>query len=139
MLPQLLNYVDLLLPNEMEACRIAGKETLEDAVDELGRRVPWVAVKRGSRGSVVRTDGKTISVPGISVTPLDTIGAGDSFNAGFLFCWLRGSSAEQCAYAGNVTGALSTLRVGGTEAFRDRNLVSSFLSEHSFPGDRSRQ
>jgi sugar/nucleoside kinase (ribokinase family) len=138
-LPELLNCVDLLLPNEMEACRIAGKETVEDAVEQLGRSVPWVAVKRGSRGSVVRIGGKTISVPGISVTPLDTIGAGDSFNAGFLFGWLKGWAAEQCAYAGNVTGALSTLRVGGTEAFRDRDLVRSFLLEHSFPGDRSKQ
>jgi sugar/nucleoside kinase (ribokinase family) len=135
----LLNYADLVLPNEMEACRIAGKETLEEAVEELGRRVPWVAVKRGSRGSVVCTGGKTISVPGVSVTPLDTIGAGDSFNAGFLFGWLKGWAAQQCAYAGNVTGALSTLRVGGTEAFRDRDLVRSFLSEHSFPSDRSTQ
>jgi sugar/nucleoside kinase (ribokinase family) len=138
-LPELLKYTDLLLPNEMEACRIAGKETVEDAVEELGRRVPWVAVKRGSQGSLVRTGGETFSIPGISVTPLDTIGAGDSFNAGFLFGWLKAWAAEQCAYAGNVTGALSTLRVGGTEAFRDRDLVRSFLLEHSFPGDRSKQ
>jgi sugar/nucleoside kinase (ribokinase family) len=138
-LPELLDYVDLLLPNETEARRIAHQETLEDALKELARRVPCVAVKRGSRGSVVRAGGETFSVPGISVTPLDTIGAGDSFNAGFLYAWLQGWPAEKCAYAGNVTGALSTLRVGGTEAFRDRELVRSFLAEHSFPLDRSRQ
>ncbi|MGC2403171.1 MAG: carbohydrate kinase family protein [Acidobacteriaceae bacterium] len=132
--PELLKYTDILLPNEGEACRMAKKETLDDALDELARRVPCVAVKRGGRGSVVSTGGRKFFVDGVSVTPLDTIGAGDSFNAGFLFGWARGWSPDQCAYAGNVTGALSTLRVGGTEAFRDRDLVRRFLSEHHFPG-----
>ena len=138
-LPELLDYVDLLLPNETEACHIANKATLNEALEELARRVPCVAVKCGSRGSVVRVDGETFSVAGVSVQPVDTIGAGDSFNAGFLFGWLKGWPPDQCAYAGNVTGALSTLRVGGTEAFRDPDLVRSFLSEHSFPGTRSKQ
>lgn len=138
-LPDLLDYVDLLLPNEAEACRIAHQETLEDALRELARRVPCVAVKCGSRGSIVCAGGETLTVAGISVTPVDTIGAGDSYNAGFLFAWLKGLPPSQCAYAGNVTGALSTLRVGGTEAFRDAQLVRSFLSEHSFPLDRSGQ
>jgi sugar/nucleoside kinase (ribokinase family) len=130
---ELLEFVDILLPNEMEACRMAKKATVEEALEELGRRVPCVAVKCGSRGSIVRVNGKTFSAPAVSVTPVDTIGAGDSFNAGFLFGWLKGWPAEQCAYAGNVTGALSTLGVGGTEAFRDPILVRSFLTQHSFP------
>jgi sugar/nucleoside kinase (ribokinase family) len=132
--PELLPYVDLLLPNEGEACRITRKETLDEALEELGRRVPCVAVKCGSRGSVVRLAGETLSVGGVPVKTVDTIGAGDSFNAGFLFGWLNGWPADECAYAGNVTGALSTLRVGGTEAFRDRDLVQSFLRRHSFLG-----
>jgi sugar/nucleoside kinase (ribokinase family) len=135
--PQLLDYVDLLLPNEGEACRMTNKETLEDALEELGRRVPWVAIKCGSRGSVVRAEGRTCTVAGVHVEPVDTIGAGDSFNAGFLFGWLKGWTPEQCAYAGNVTGALSTQRVGGTEAFREPELVRDFLREHAFPGVRS--
>jgi sugar/nucleoside kinase (ribokinase family) len=65
--------------------------------------------------------------------PVDTIGAGDSFNAGFLFGWLRGLSLEQCARAGNIAGALSTLRAGGTEAFREKEMTTAFLKEHGFP------
>jgi len=137
--PKLLDYVDLLLPNEGEACRMTKKATLDEALTELARRVPCVAVKCGSRGSVVRVAGETFTVGGVNVNALDTIGAGDSFNAGFLFRWLQGWSPDQCAYAGNVTGALSTLRVGGTEAFRDRDLVQSFLLLHSFPGKVSKQ
>jgi sugar/nucleoside kinase (ribokinase family) len=136
-LPELLDYVDVLLPNELEACRMAKKATLDEAIEELSRRVAWVAVKCGPRGSVVSTGGKVVAEAGVSVQPVDTIGAGDSFNAGFLFAWLRGFSPAQCAYAGNVTGALSTLRVGGTEAFRDQELVKRFLVEHSFPTERA--
>ena len=132
--PDLLASVDILFANEREACRIAKKETVNEALEVLARRAPCVAVKCGSRGSIVHTGGKTFSVDGVSVTPVDTIGAGDSFNAGFLFGWLKGWPPDQCAYAGNVTGALSTLGVGGTEAFRDSDLVQSFLRRHSFPG-----
>ena len=126
----MLDYVDVLLPNEGEACRMTKKETLDEALNELARRVPCVAVKCGSRGSVVRAAGKTVAVDAVVVNAVDTIGAGDSFNAGFLFGWLKGWPPDQCAYAGNVTGALSTLRVGGTEAFRDNELVQSFLLLH---------
>jgi sugar/nucleoside kinase (ribokinase family) len=83
--------------------------------------------------------GETFTVAGVPVEALDAIGAGDSFNAGFLFGWLKGWPPDQCAYAGNITGALSTLRVGGTEAFRDRDLVRSFLQLHSFPGTVNKQ
>ena len=133
-LPELLEFVDLLLPNEGEACRMTGKNTLDEALAELAVRVPCVAVKCGSRGSIVRVAGETFTVGGVPVKPVDTIGAGDSFNAGFLFGWLNGWPPKECAYAGNVTGALSTLGVGGTEAFRDRDLVQNFLQLHSFPG-----
>jgi sugar/nucleoside kinase (ribokinase family) len=139
-LPELLEYVDLLLlPNEGEACRMTRKDTLDEALAELAQRVPCIAVKCGSRGSVVRVAGETFTVAGVPVKALDTIGAGDSFNAGFLFGWLKGWPPDQCAYAGNITGALSTLRVGGTEAFRDRDLVRSFLQLHSFPGTVTKQ
>jgi sugar/nucleoside kinase (ribokinase family) len=84
-------------------------------------------------------DGKTFSAPAVSVTPVDTIGAGDSFNAGFLFGWLKGWPADQCAYAGNITGALSTQGVGGTEAFRDPDLVQRFLAQYSFPEREAKQ
>jgi sugar/nucleoside kinase (ribokinase family) len=137
--PELLDSIDLLLPNEEEACRMTKKETLDEALEGLAQRVPWVAVKRGARGSVVRVGKETFMVAGLAVNALDTIGAGDSFNAGFLFGWLQGWPPDQCAYAGNVAGALSTLRVGGTEAFRDRELVERFLADHSFPGRGSKR
>jgi sugar/nucleoside kinase (ribokinase family) len=58
---------------------------------------------------------------------VDTIGAGDSFNAGFLKAYLQRLPLDRCAAAGNASAALSTLRSGGTEAFRDQALLRSFL------------
>jgi sugar/nucleoside kinase (ribokinase family) len=67
----------------------------------------------------------------LSVQPVDTIGAGDSFNAGFLSFYINGEDPLRAAAMGNVTGALSTLRSGGTEAYRDSILRDSFLKQHA--------
>jgi sugar/nucleoside kinase (ribokinase family) len=132
-LDELLGIIDILLPNETEACRMARSNSLDDALADLSSRVPCIAVKCGPRGSLVQMREKRIVAPPVPVSPVDTIGAGDSFNAGFLFAWLRGLPPEICAMAGNITGALSTLRPGGTEAYRDQALVQDFLGEHGFP------
>jgi len=132
-LDELLPYVDLLLPNEDEVRRIAGRETVEAGLGVLGQQVPLIAVKCGSRGALIQEGSKRMKVPPVHVTPVDTIGAGDSFNAGFLAAWVRGADPEACGQAGNITGALSTLRPGGTEAFRDRALREEFLGQHALP------
>ncbi|MGH9615650.1 MAG: carbohydrate kinase family protein [Acidobacteriaceae bacterium] len=132
-LPQLLQYVDVLLPNAEEACRIARRDTVEDALLVLSDRVPCIAAKCGPSGALLQIGEKLSRVPPIQVDPIDTIGAGDSFDAGFLYGYVRGADPLDCAVAGNITGALSTLRPGGTEAFRDANLRESFLLKHRFP------
>jgi sugar/nucleoside kinase (ribokinase family) len=127
-LDDLLSIVDIFLPNEDEACCITGCNSAEAALAALEKRVPMVAMKCGSRGALVSAAGKRWSIPGQKVTPVDTIGAGDSFNAGFLAAYLCGESPEACAVFGNRTAALSTLRTGGTESFRDAALVKEFLA-----------
>jgi sugar/nucleoside kinase (ribokinase family) len=87
-------------------------------------------VKCGRRGAVVQQGGQRTWVEPLIVEPVDTIGAGDSFNAGFLHAYLQGKSPTAAAAMGNVTGALSTLRAGGTEAFRDRALREDFLTKN---------
>jgi sugar/nucleoside kinase (ribokinase family) len=127
-LDELLGIVDLFMPNEDEACRITGKADAESAIEALAKRVPLVAVKCGKRGALVQRADRRWSVPSQSVTPLDTIGAGDSFDAGFLTAYLRGDAPEVCAAYGNRIAALSTLRHGGTESFRDPAFMQDFLS-----------
>ena len=128
-LDELLGIVDLFMPNEDEACRITGKTDAESAIEALAKRVPLVAVKCGRRGALVQSAGHCRLVPAESVTPLDTIGAGDSFDAGFLAAHLRGETPEACAAFGNRTAALSTLRQGGSESFRDPGFVRNFLGQ----------
>jgi sugar/nucleoside kinase (ribokinase family) len=132
-LHEVLPFVDVFLPNERELMRITQKGTLGEALEDLSPRVQCIAVKCGARGSVVKTAREFVTADPVVVDPVDTIGAGDSYNAGFLFAWLQGLGLQACAYAGNVTGALSTQRPGGTEAFRDPALLAEFLSRHNFP------
>ena len=87
-------------------------------------------------GPIVQDHGKRTKVAAVPVHPIDTIGAGDSFNAGFLAAWLHGCNAEESAAAGNITGAFSTQRPGGTEAFRSPKESASFLRTHNFPAIR---
>ena len=132
-LDELLDLVDILLPNQAELCRIAHRDTLDESLAALAPRIPCIAVKCGSQGSLVQLGNRRITAPPVPVAPVDTIGAGDSFNSGFLSAWLRGLPPELCARAGNITGALSTLLPGGTEAFRDKALLADFLRLHAFP------
>jgi sugar/nucleoside kinase (ribokinase family) len=120
----------VLLPSEGELMRMTSTESLGEALAVMGKRVPLIVVKCGARGALVHQNGKSVTVPGLSVVPVDTIGAGDSFNAGFISAWLNGASPVEAARMGNVTGALSTQGAGGTEAFRDAELRESFLAKH---------
>jgi len=124
-LGDVLPFVDVLLPNERELLRITDKSNITEALTAMSGKVPLTVVKRGPLGAVVQKGRDRHNIPPIPVTPLDTIGAGDSFNAGFLACYVRGVSPERCAAVANVTGAISTLKRGGIEAFRD----DAFLRE----------
>jgi sugar/nucleoside kinase (ribokinase family) len=130
-LDELLELVDIFLPNEDEACRITRSESVDLAIRRLAERVPLVAVKCGRRGALVRQRQQSWQVSGEQVSPVDTIGAGDSFNAGFLSAYLAGKTPDECAAFANRTAALSTQRPGGTESFRDPELVRDFLARLS--------
>ena len=131
-LSEVLPYVDIFLPSEDEMCRMTGSSNLDSAIQALPVRPPVIVVKRGSRGSRVYEQGRASDVTPLSVVPLDTIGAGDSFDAGFLHAYLLSKDTITCARIGNITGALSTQASGGTEAFRNPLLRDLFLREHGF-------
>jgi len=126
-LQELLGLVDIVMPNEAEACRMTGTSDAEAAAESLARQVPLVAIKCGSRGTLIRYKGERWLVPSESITPVDTIGAGDSFNAGFLKGFLQGLSPVDCATLGNRVAALSTQRPGGIAAMCDAALRDTFL------------
>ena len=111
-----LREVDFFFPNESELRAITNKADPVDALQFLsGGRTTTIA-KLGENGSVTLCGGHLVSVPAYSVRPLDTTGAGDSFNAGFLHAWLRNEDIAGAMAFGAACGALSTLQSGGTAA-----------------------
>jgi sugar/nucleoside kinase (ribokinase family) len=129
-LKSLLPYVDVFLPNTREATRITGIDDMEAAVGRLAEMVPLVVAKLGSQGALAQRGGERFTSPALAVPAVDAVGAGDSFDAGFLHEYLRGSDLATCLAGGNRAGALSVTRPGGTEAFRDQEFRERFLREH---------
>jgi sugar/nucleoside kinase (ribokinase family) len=106
---------DLLLPNEAEALALSSCSSVSSAALSLLALGPQVAVKLGARGVLVGVDPsglQQVSLP--PVTPVDTTGAGDCFNAGLIAGLLRGLPLPEAAALGCATGALSTGALGGT-------------------------
>ncbi|HTT18439.1 MAG TPA: sugar kinase [Candidatus Sulfotelmatobacter sp.] len=126
-LHDLLRYVDVFLPNEREACKAAGTDDLEEAINRLSQLVPLLVVKLGRKGALAQKGPERFTANAKELTPVDTVGAGDSFDAGFLHEYIRGSDLQTCLDSGNQAGALSTTRAGGTEAFRDTSHRKMFL------------
>jgi sugar/nucleoside kinase (ribokinase family) len=120
----MLQAADVFFPNAAEARRIASTEDVEEAARLLAARGavgrtdggPIVAVKLGPAGALAcPADGAILRVPATSVDAVDTTGAGDSFNAGFLRAWLDGADLRDSLELGVVCGALSTRASGGVD------------------------
>jgi sugar/nucleoside kinase (ribokinase family) len=126
---EVLKWVDVLLPNEHEACRLARTDDPLRAAEILAEKVPLLVVKRGERGVLARRGRELFEALAPKTEAVDTIGAGDSFDAGFLHQFIRGAKLEDCLQLGNRAGTLSTTRQGGTEAFRDAAHRNAFLSQ----------
>ncbi len=129
-LERVLPLVDILLPNEREAMKISGCDNLELALARLAELVPLVVVKLGPQGAVACRGMDRLHVPALELDVVDPVGAGDSFDAGFLSGFVRGADLGTCLMKGNLAGALSVTRPGGTEAFRDSAYRDRFLREH---------
>jgi len=114
-----LPFVDVLLPNEREAMKIANASNLDDAISSLAKQVPLLVVKLGNRGAIAVKNQASVTSPPFKVGIVDSVGAGDSFDAGFLHQYLRGADLATCLTYGNLAGAFSTTQPGGTEAFRN--------------------
>jgi sugar/nucleoside kinase (ribokinase family) len=112
-LTDLIDAVDFVFVNEHEARLYTGSATLEQSVPEWRRRKAITIVKLGEAGAVWLAPDRDIHVEAPSVKVVDTTGAGDSFNAGFLVAWMNGKTPEQCLAAGNRIGAAATRQAGG--------------------------
>ncbi len=109
-----LRHVDIFAPNEVEAMQLTGADTVEEALERLAAVVPLVVVKCGAKGALARRADAVYRAPAIDVNVQDTTGAGDCFNAGFVFGYLRGEPLENCLRLGNIVGGLSTTAPGSS-------------------------
>jgi len=126
-------WLDILFVNEVEVSALARKEGWREAALALGTRVELVVVKRGRGGAAAFQAGTGRDHPAFAIRAVDPTGAGDAFDAGFLFGHLAGWSLEECLAWGNACGALTASRPGGSGAFRCRNEVQAFI-EHGTGG-----
>jgi sugar/nucleoside kinase (ribokinase family) len=129
-LETIFRELDILFCNERELLKIAEAGSEDVAAERISAAVPILVVKRGPRGASVYAHGERMDAPAIPVQVQDTVGAGDTFNAGFLHQWLGDAPLHQCLAFGNVAAALSTTRPGGIAAFKDTNYREKFLAEH---------
>ncbi len=117
-LKNILPYVDVFLPNERELMLLTNRPDVESAIDAVKDIANCVVVKMGNKGSLVYEKGKkSLKAPYLNDNVIDAIGAGDSFNAGFVFKYIKGQNINECQKFGNLMGAISTTRSGGTSAF----------------------
>jgi sugar/nucleoside kinase (ribokinase family) len=124
-----IRLVDVLMPNEREACLLAGETDLDRAICALRELVPLLVIKRGANGASAFRGEKCWHAPAETIQVVDAVGAGDSFNAGFLHGWIRGWPVERALALGNLTGAWSASASGGTSAFRDPAALRQHLSD----------
>ncbi|MGD1024188.1 MAG: sugar kinase [Candidatus Sulfotelmatobacter sp.] len=129
-LHEALRYVDIFLPNEREVQKAAGVADVEAAIRKLSAMVPLLVVKLGREGALAQRGSERFVSPALTVESVDPVGAGDSFDAGFLHEYLRGGDLPACLAAGNLAGAFSTTRPGGVEAFRDATYRRQFFEQH---------
>jgi sugar/nucleoside kinase (ribokinase family) len=124
-----LNKIGMFMPNAKEAMRLTECDSVLSAAEILRHLVPVLVIKDGANGAYVWQGEQSWHDPALDVTPVDTTGAGDVFNAGFLTAYLQGDSWPDCLRWGNICGGLSTLTHGGTASAPTRQQVESLLGK----------
>lgn len=122
---EILPLIDVFLPNEKELKFLTHSKTLDEAVENIMPYINAAVIKQGSKGSLLlKKDGTRSHVePFLNEKVVDAIGAGDSFNSGFISQFVKGLPLEDCQRYGNMTGAVNTTAAGGTGAFTSREAV----------------
>ena len=119
---EILTLLDIFMPNAGEAMRLTETSTIEDAAQTLMKLVPLLVIKDGAHGAQAWDRDQHVYAPALKVEVVDTTGAGDAFNAGFLTAYRAGEDLGTCLRWGNISGGLSTSGYGGcTHSPNSRN------------------
>jgi sugar/nucleoside kinase (ribokinase family) len=112
---ELLSNMDVFLPNKTEALSITQTNDVLSASQQLANKSKLVAIKLGADGALACSQNEIIESTSISVNVIDTVGAGDSFDAGFLYGYLKDWPLKKSLRLACVCGAMSTQKAGGTD------------------------
>jgi len=125
-------HTDVVFLNQDEAAALWGRPELESALRELCPASDTLVIKRGPRGALLRHQGRRFEVGAFppAQKPRDTVGAGDSFQAGFLYFLLKGAPVEHAALLGAAEAASTLLEHGGTGGQLDRPGLRRFVSRY---------
>lgn len=131
-LKNLLPKIDFFLPNDQEFLKLTNASSIEKGIKKLQPLLnnTTVIIKMGKKGATYFNTNEIQKVsPHINENPVDTVGAGDSFNAGFIFKYLKEESIKNCVKFGNLTGAVSTTEAGGTQAIKSLKQVEQIAKQ----------
>jgi sugar/nucleoside kinase (ribokinase family) len=125
-----LKYVDVFIPNEEEILKITKKNVMTEAANEILKAgVKIVAIKMGSKGCYIKNNkGEKFRINAHNVESLDSTGAGDTFNAAFVYGLLSDWNLEKTARFANAAGALSVTQLGGTTASPTKENIEEFIN-----------
>lgn len=129
---EMISSVDVFMPNVSEVSQLTGEQDIERGVEILASLAPRLVVKLGSGGALAIQHGLRSFIPCIPVDVVDTTGAGDCFDAGFIYGDLQGRPVEECLRLGNICGGLSTTACG-TVAAPTLDQINTYLAEGSRP------
>ncbi len=133
--PELLNAVDILIPNETETEILTGmpvnnRTEAEAAAAKLrGRGVATVILTLGSKGALLVDGSQSVLVPPFNIIPVDTTAAGDAFVGGLAVALAEGKSLPEAVRWGNAAGALAATKLGAQPSLPDRETLTAKLNE----------
>ena len=124
----LLPMIDVLFMNETECQHYTRCEDIEAGARRLAEKAGMAVIKLGKRGALAVKDGEVFAAPTYKVNVVDTTGAGDSFNAGFVYGFVSGLPVGECLKRGNGCGSLSATMLGGNTGFPFRDRLESWIT-----------
>lgn len=136
-LKETLRETDIFFPNEIEAARIAGTDDIQEAAAKIAAMGCDAVIKLGGKGAMVflKECKKSIFQSAYRVNVTDTTGAGDNFNSGYLFAYLKGMDPQTCLLYGNASGAISTTHYGGASFLQSLRDVETTIAQGRVPVD----
>jgi sugar/nucleoside kinase (ribokinase family) len=129
-LEELLPFVDIFLPNIAEFKLLSGSTSIEEGINKIRHFAHYIIIKNGSEGALGWDGEELILQPAFkNERVIDCVGAGDSFDAGFINDFIQNAPIRKCLEMGALAGAINTTRAGGTGAFESLKTIREIARE----------